>query len=335
VYLKLAVVPVLKNEVIRFADFRYPDVGIFDHYRDIFAQLFRDAKARARRNVNLDLLLYRAGDLVPRLAPTPGGERAALAATWTVAARQAEDDPALSLDDRLTALLPQLELAALAAPGAAGGAEPPAPPELRERVRDRIRRASAEVTDAGELQSLMDIMVGLLEQAGLPDEGERLIAERLDQTEAPYYYVGYLATLEAKRGRTSEAVTHYREAWQQARRAAGGGGAAMTPFRWGSSYLRQAMKLTPDATTSIAADSRTILGDLLGSPDAFSGGNWARLQGLATAFDQWRAGAPAARQGVVEAVRAQVAAACAGLPAEGPESAGGRCRSFGAPAAKS
>jgi len=108
----------------------------------------------------------------------------------------------------------------------------------------------------------------------------------------------------------------------------------MTPFRWGSTYLRQAMKLTPGAE-AIGADARTVLADLLASPDAFSGGNWSRLGAIGAALEQWRAGDEANRAPVVAALGAQVASACAGLADDGPDSPGGRCRGFLAPRAES
>jgi hypothetical protein len=284
--------------------------------------------SRATRNTNLDLLIYRAADVTARLAPEPGAERDALAAAWSEAAREIETDETLAIDDRLSALSPQIELATLAGPASDS---PQVPEALRERVRERVRWAGAAVRDENELQAVMSTMAGLLEDAGLIDEAKSLLSGRLAETTAPYYYVGYLASLEAKSGRPAEAVALYRDAWQRARGATSGAG--MTPFRWGSSYLRQAMKLAPDARAAIAADTHAVLADLVASPDAFSGGNWGRLTGLATAFEQWRVGDESGRGPIVEAARAQVAETCAGLAEAGPESPGGRCRGFLAPPA--
>lgn len=286
------------------------------------AGLLADPRARA---TNLDLLLYAAPGVVRRLAPEPGAERDALVAAWNAAARAVEDDPELALDDRLTALLPQLELALLDAAG-----DSPAPPAaLRERIRQRVAWASGEVRDADELRAVMSTMAGLLEDAGLAGEAERLLADKLGETAAPYYYLSWLASLEARAGRTAAAVDRYREAWQGAR--ASGSGAAMTPFRWGSTYLRRALELAPADSATIRADGDTILADLLASPDAFAGGNWSRLEGLGLALTAWR-GDDAERGAVVAALRARVAEGCPRFPDEGPDSPASRCRSFLAPA---
>jgi len=281
-------------------------------------ELLADPRARA---TNLDLLLYAAPGVVRRLAPEPGAERDALVAAWNAAARALEDDAGLALDDRLTALLPQLELALLDA----AGESPAPPPELRERIRERVAWASGEVRDADELQAVMSTMAGLLEDAGLAVEAERLLADKLGETAAPYYYLSWLASLEARAGRAETAVARYREAWQGAR--ASGSGAAMTPFRWGSTYLRRALELAPADSATIRADGETILADLLASPDAFAGGNWSRLEGLGLALAAWRGEDPE-RAAVVEALRSRVAEGCPRFPDQGPDSPASRCRSF-------
>lgn len=280
---------------------------------------------RALFDTNLDLVLYRAGDVVTLLEPTPGPERQSLVAAWNAAARAIEGDESLGTDVRLTALVPQIELERLGLPEGPNGEPPPVSLALQERVRARIRWASALPHDEEEMQYLIDTMAGLLEEAGLTGEAKLLLTEKLAEAAAPYYYTGWLAGMEAKAGNRAEAVALYRQAWQGARQQSSG--AAMTPFRWGSNYLRQTARLTPEATDAIAADAAVIFDDLLASPDAFSHGNWARLQSVGAALDQWQGQDPA-RARVVADVRARVHAACGRFPAGGEDSAGARCRSF-------
>lgn len=278
----------------------------------------------ALRRANLDLLLYRAPGVIALLTPEAGAERTALAGRWEAAARAVEEDASLPTTDRLSALWPQL---ALAAPDGEDAAVPAA---LQERVRERIRWASGLEHGEEETQALLNTMAGLLERAGLAGEAKELLTAHLAEALAPYYYTSWLAGLEAREGNPAAAVALYRQAWQGARERSSG--AAMTPFRWGSSYLQQLMKLTPEAQTELAADARIVLGDLLASPDAFSHGNWARLQSLAGALTEWQGSDPG-RTGVVDAIRAQVAARCGELPATGDDSAAARCRGLFASAA--
>lgn len=292
---------------------------------ELIAGLHRLLSEAELRRTNLDLVLYRAADVVELLAPEPGAERSALVELWNAAARAVESDESLGVDDRLTALLPQIELERLGAPEGPGGEPPPVSPALQERVRARVRWASGLPHDEEEMQGRIDAMAGLLEEAGLESEAKQLLSEKLGEAAAPYYYTGWLAGIEARTGDKNDAIALYRQAWQGARQQ--GSGAAMTPFRWGSNYLRQATKLTPEATDAIAADARIVLDDLLASPDAFSHGNWARLQSVGAALDQWQ-GTDPARVRVVEGIRTQVHAACDRFPAEGEDSAAARCRSF-------
>lgn len=284
---------------------------------------------REQRAANIEVVLYGAGRVVARLAPEPGALRDRLIAAWQAAARALEDDESWTTNDRLEALAPRIELARLVA-----GDDAPLPAELLDRVRERVRWAEGRVRDDEEMQAVMSTMAGLLEDAGLADETRALLSEKAASTVAPYYYTGWLAGLEADAGRAAESVALYRRAWQEARVAQDGGPAGrMTPLRWGSTYLRQAMKQTPEATSAIAADLSQLLDDALTGPDAFAGGNWARLESLAAALTAWRGAkdVPAARAGVVEAARQRVMASCSGLADQGADSAGARCRSFLAP----
>lgn len=316
-------------EKTRFFSLYLQALGGEDEAPDLSPALREELRAALRtlladpasRATNLDLVLYGAEGVVHRLAPTPGPERDALVGEWVAAAQALEADDGLAVDDRLTALLPQLQLATIDS----GETTPTVPAALQERVRERVRWASGVVHDENEMQAVMSTMAGLLEDAGLADEARTLLAERLGETTAPYYYMSWLGGLEAKAGNGPAAVARYREAWLGAR--ATGSGAAMTPFRWGSSYLRRVLSLTPGATVVVRGDGGAILADLLSSPDAFSGGNWSRLQGLGDALDGW-AGRDAERAAIVGALRDQVHAACDRFDDAGEDSARARCRSF-------
>ncbi|GMU66378.1 MAG: hypothetical protein AMXMBFR36_26520 [Acidobacteriota bacterium] len=283
---------------------------------------------REQRAANIEVVLYGAGRVVARLAPEPGALRDRLIAAWQAAARALEDDESWTTNDRLEALAPRIELARLVA-----GDGAPLPAELLDRVRERVRWAEGRVRDDEEMQAVMSTMAGLLEDAGLADETRALLSEKAASTVAPYYYTGWLAGLEADAGRTAESVALYRRAWQEARAAndgTHGPAGRMTPLRWGSSYLRQAMKQTPDATEVIAADLAQVLDDALAGPDAFAGGNWGRLESLAAALLAWQgaADAPAERAAVVDAARERVRSSCAALGSAAPGVPDERCRGY-------
>ena len=298
-----------------------------DSLANAVVALLRDPAAR---RTNLDLVFYQADAAVPLLTPSRGPARDSLLAAWDEAAQAIEADATLTVDDRLSALMPRIAIARLRSPVAQGSAAsgppadeaspapPPLPAELVAHIRERIDWAGREVTEEGELQAVMSTMAGLLFNAGLFDEARTLLSDRMADTVAPYYYLSYLAQLEAETGSPDKAVGLYREAYATA-------SGSMTRFRWGTTYLRQAMKLTPDSPR-IAPDARAIVGEMLASPDAFAGGNWARLQSLQSALDTWNT--EGRRRTAVDALRADVAAACPRFPDDGDDSQRERCGSF-------
>jgi hypothetical protein len=277
---------------------------------------------RELRNSNLDVVLYGAS-AAGWLAAEPGAERDGLVAAWNDATVAVEEDEGLTPSERVAALFGALRLARLDA--AAGEAPPPLDPALQQRIRARVRWAADTVTEEDELQGAVNTMADVLEAAGMVDDARALLEEKKAATTAPYYYVSWLASLEEDAGRTEEAVRLYREAWQGAR--AGGSGAGMTPLRWGSTYLRKAMALAPEASGPIAADGAVVLGEALATREAFVGGNWSRLQAVVKALDDWSAG-DVARGEVAAVLRAQIRDACSGLAVEGDDSPGARCRAL-------
>ena len=270
------------------------------------------------RNSNLFPVFYRSRRIVEFLFPDTetdgGGARAVLVDAWLAAARQAEDDEALSVDDRLSALLPQIQLARME-----GEEEAELPEALVGHLRDRIAWAGEAVSGSSELQAVMSTMAWLLEQAGLEEEAETLLAERMGDTAAPYYYMSWLAGLKAEADRPEEALTLYRQAYDSAR-------GRYTRFRWGSTYLRRLLELSPDDTETITAASGEILDELLTHGDAFALGNHSRLQSLEKAYREWNEDGSHAAE--LDGVRKLVQAACGRYPEQGEDSQRARCESF-------
>ncbi len=306
------------------------------------AALFADP---AQRAANTNTIYYWSEETATLLHPEPGPERDAFAAAWTAAAQAIENDEAMTVDDRLTSLYPQIVLARLqaasapaatavvtatgattaTAAGEAAEGEPtevPLPAELVARVADRVAWATATVTDKDEMQTVMGTMVWVLQETGQDAAAEQLLIDKLDTTLEPYYYMTNLGKMAEDRDDTAGALKWYRQAWQTAE-------GSMTRFRWGHSYLRALLRLTPDDEATIEADATAILTELMAKSDALALGNGDRMATLSTALLGWNE--DGAHDAVVARLRDLVAAKCADLDATGDDSQQSRCQRFLAP----
>jgi len=260
-------------------------------------------------------ITYGASGVIPVLSPYGGAVRDALLDAWRAAAQRLESDEELSTDDRLTAASTLMDLARLEA----GNDDGPLPTDLVAHVREHVAWAVGAVEDGGELQTVLNTAAFLLENAGLAGEAQALLADKLDEAEAPYYFMSFLAGLKSDAGETDEALALYRQAWESAR-------GRYTRFRWGSTYLRQLMELAPERADAVEADSLAVLDELLTHDDAFALGNSLRLGQLAKAYGKWNTGEE--RGPVVDRIRERVAAECTRYPAEGEDSQHQRCSAW-------
>ncbi len=295
-----------------------------DQRRSLHAEVLALLDDPALRRSNLDFLYFQSRETVELLHPSTTADRTALINAWKGAAEALEAEESLSVDDRLSALLPrlwltELELAETAGEGEDGEDGPALPAELVDHVRQRIAWAGGAVAGESELQAVMSTMAGLLEEASLGGEAQALLAERMGETVAPYYYMSWLAGMKREAGDTEEALGLYRQAYDTA-------DGRYTRFRYGSIYLRQRLKLAPDDAETVEAHSVEILDELLGLEDAFAGGNHSRLDQLASAYESWNE--DGRHDALLSRVRDRVHAACDRYPEGDSDAQRSRCRSF-------
>ena len=288
------------------------------------------ARAEARRELlallasrpvgsaNVDNLLYLSRDVVPLLSDAGTPERRQLTDAWraALAALTADGTEPLSGPEQLNTVRAKILLARLDAPEAA------VPPALLDEARQAIARIDAATTDTYARHAAIYSAAGLLWEAGLDDEANRMLLAELEKSKSPYYFMLELASLAKKAGRGEEAVE-----WL-ARAHAGAQGPA-TRFQWGYNYLVGLLELAPDDTARIERVGLEVLGELGESPDAFYQRTRMRLGQLSTKLLEW--GQSPERAAVLERLRQRTAGICGGLPAgdEGRRN----CESFLNPAA--
>ncbi len=278
-----------------------------------------------QRQVNFSDFMYWSREMAAAFHPEDGPERQAFVDHYAAVMEAAEDDTSLAYEQRIGAMFPALELYRLQNP-AAEGEEVVFPDELKARIKDKVMAADAAVTDEGVRQSLMSDLSWILQDAGMNEEAEALLTASMEKSVAPYYFMSDMADLVENDGRTEEAISWYKRAYESTDAEAEGG---MTRFRWGYSYLRSLLRMTPEDDATIQAESERVLGELLAHDDAFALGNKDRLNSLAGAYNTWNE--EGAHEETVQAIRDFVAGYCANYAAEGEDSLQSRCQAYLAP----
>lgn len=277
---------------------------------------------RDLRSANLIWVLYYSTDTIGLLSSNGSQEESDLIQSWTAALIDVENDPSLALNDRLGALRTQIALAEHAARAETEESEDEhweASDELKDRVREKVAWALDETTAESELQTAMNTMAYLLSSVGLEDEAEGMLAARMNDTVAPYYFMSWIGSLKEEAGETEEALAWYRKAYESST-------GRYSRFRWGSMYLRQLLDLAPDDIKTIESHSKEVLAELLALDDAFAGGNQSRLEGLERSYLDWSE--PGEREATLESLRDYVHGSCERFPSEGTDSQRSRCSSF-------
>lgn len=273
-----------------------------------------------KRNANLLWIVYYADSIIDLLQPEDTPARHELLGAWQQAAEEMENDASLSVDDRLTATRLRVDFVKMAAHPDAGDAT--IPPALQDHVRARAAWAVETVTSESELQSVVNTLAYLLEDAGLSDEAESMLLEKMHDTAAPYYFMSWIASLKLEAGDDEAALEWYRKAYDASE-------GRYSRFRWGSTYLRQLMKLSPQSVKRIEADSIEVLTELLANEDAFAGGNYARLDGLQSAYWKWNEDGQ--HDAELATIRDHVLDSCERYPAGAEDSQQQRCEGFLSP----
>jgi hypothetical protein len=250
---------------------------------------------------NIDNLLYGSKAVIGVLSDAGTAERGELTVAWGSALdRLASDETApLSAPDQLKLLRARVLLAHLDHPDA------PLPPALLDQMRSTVARLDAETKDPTARQAVINAAANLYWEAGLDEDGNKLLVAELEKSSSPYYFMLDLADLAEKAGRKDEAVQWLARAYDGAKGPA-------TRFQWGYSYLVGLLEMTPEDSKAIQATGLKVLGELDGSPDAFYQRTQMRLEQLSAKLLEW--GKTADHAKVIETLRTRTSEICRGMP---------------------
>jgi hypothetical protein len=203
--------------------------------------------------LQLDIVIGYALDLVRFLTAPGSAARAQLVACWSTALTGLEQDDTLHLVDRLNALRTRIRLARLAPQDGAGGLGPVA--------LERVAAATALPQPPVLRYWLVNTAAGVLADAGLVAEAQRLLEDELASTHAPYFFRHSLAAIARRRGAPALALEHYEAAW------AGAVGSA-TRLQWGATYLLALLELAAHDRARIERCAAALAAEFGATADA-------------------------------------------------------------------
>jgi len=268
----------------------------------------------------MDVLTNYATDITRALSATGTPQRAELLTAFDGALKRFEADTTLSRADRLTALISQVELAAIETPK---GTKPTLPDALVADIRAHTAMVDREITDGYERQAVITSAAYLLERAGLGAESDTLLKANLAKSHSPYYLMSSLARNAKARGDKAEALNWYEQAFDKSEGPA-------TRLQWGASYLNALVELGPQEEARIEKAASQLFAEAAKQPDAFYERSGRSLQRVGTRLQAWNKGG--AHSAAMKRLQTQLDGVCGALDANDPKRA--NCAALLKPAPK-
>jgi protein disulfide-isomerase len=150
----------------------------------------------------------------------------------------------------------------------------------RQELTTEIKKALHHVEDEHSHSYLLNAGVGLLFEAKLWDDAERLLMDHLKSSPWPYYVMGSLSELYDNQNKAPQALEWAEKAYRSAQGHA-------TRLQWGVDYLSALIKATPAEADRILEETRIFLESSLAETDAFHGRSRKRLERLSKELGKW------------------------------------------------
>lgn len=243
----------------------------------------------------MDLVNQYAVDLVRTLSEPQTPARSALTQAFATALEQIENDTTVAAIDQLQALRTRVRMARMGAPPAGIGQVPgqataaaivPAPgpatvatiAALASARVAELLAAPGVLADPALHHAILNTAAGMLTDAGLVADAERVLLAALDVSHAPYYFMHSLAAAAKKRGDIAAMLDWYERAWRESHGSA-------TRLQWGATALLAMVDANADPAR-IERVSAQMLAELNAVTDASSQRNRTQLARLSRKLDE-------------------------------------------------
>ncbi|MFL6657188.1 MAG: thioredoxin family protein [Massilia sp.] len=175
-----------------------------------------------------DIVCDQAVGLLRFLTVPDSPQRLQLAAAWSQALIGMEQDSTLNLADQLAALRTRVRLARLGLPA----------PDIEVLALARVSAALQAASGPALRHQIVNTAAGLLSDAGLLADAERVLFAELPRSHAPYFFMHSLAAIAKKRGDPAAALQWYK-------RACDGTPGGATGLQWRATYLQALLDFAP------------------------------------------------------------------------------------------
>lgn len=223
---------------------------------------------------NHDFSMFWSEEIM-RLIAAPGETRRELSSLWARSMTSVRRHPSLSKAEQLGSWYPELHLFWLNNPDAES-----MPEDRLSVVRKHVARMD-ESTRGSARQTVINKAYQVLQAAHLYDESRALLLAEVEKSQAPYYFMSGLASLEEKQKNYDAA-----SAWLE--KAYGAAEGKATRFQWGVEYVTGLIRMQPEREDEIVATTTSLLDNLDRDQDVFTGRNFGRLQTLRQALKEWQ-----------------------------------------------
>ena len=231
----------------------------------VLALLADAASARAQ----MDLVNLYAVDMVRALSEPQTPARGALTQAFAGALEAIENDATVAPVDQLQALRTRVRMARMGALA----------PGIAALATARVAALVALRGDAPLHHAILNTAAGMLADAGLAADAERVLLGALDTSHAPYYFMHSLAAGAKKRGDTAAMLDWYERAWRTSH-------GSTTRLQWGATALLALVDADAADTARIERLCAQMLAELGTTSDAACQRNRTQLARVAKKLAQ-------------------------------------------------
>ena len=153
------------------------------------------------------------------------------------------------------------------------------PIEQQAWLVEQISTAKAAL-NSYQQHTALDTIWEIYYRAGLEIEARATLAEGMEKSKQPYYFMASMGYLERELGNGEASLNWYRKAWEASQGAA-------TRVQWGTNYMFAMVKLSPDALDDIQLTGTAIFSLLAGQPDGLHHRSRSRMNRLSTTLVEW------------------------------------------------